>query len=90
MSERDLMGEAAYRAGLLLHKAKTRMNEVVSMGPNKVRLSPRDFRRRMKNATPDELRMLMNSLGAEEAMKLYLGRQRPVPGALEDLTGEGQ
>lgn len=71
MATQDITGRAVTRASEIVLRIRTRLDEIIPLGPDKVEVTPKELLKTYDNMTPDERKNFATAQGGiEDAMEM--------------------
>ena len=78
--DRDVTGQAAVAAAAVLVQARKLLKESMPLGPNKVRMTPAEMRKRLEKMAPNMRLEAMRILGPEALYRILTGKEPTAAG----------
>ncbi len=74
MATQDVTGRAVTRAAEIVLRIRTRLEEAIPLGPDKVEVTPKELRKTYEQMTPEERMSFATAQGGiEDAMEMMDG-----------------
>jgi hypothetical protein len=74
--EKDITGLAIERAQKTVQGALKEFRRKVPYGPKQIKLTPKEFRRAIKTAAPEDVQAAITKMGTEQFLKVMLGSMK--------------
>lgn len=73
--KKDISRQATERAAVVLSKLQGEMRERFFTGPNRVQMTPAEFRRAFQRASPEERSKVIDLIPEDQLLRLIIGRK---------------